>query len=84
MNLVKESDKAERPSVAAQPWTQPLFMIYDAGRDEAVPLTQARLDELIQAERQYGTMICAIRDSHHAYAERLGYSAKPFAPVRVK
>lgn len=62
-------------------WVQPLFMIYDVTSDEKVPLTQERLDKLIATERQYGMMICSIRDNHQAHAIMLGYNPKPFAEV---
>lgn len=62
-------------------WVQPLFMVYDIGTDQKVPLTQERLDQLLAAERQYGLMICGIRDSHEAHAIRMGFKAKPFADV---
>lgn len=57
------------------------FMVCSAMTDEMVPLTQERLNQLLAAERQYGQMICAIRDAHNAHTAALGYSPKPFADV---
>jgi len=65
----------------ARQWVQPLFMIYDIGTDEMVPLTKERLDQLIDVERQYGMMICDIRKSHESFAIRRGFKPQPFAKV---
>lgn len=57
------------------------FMIYDAIADEPVPLTQERLNQLIAAEQKYGRMIISIRESHEAFAKKLGFEPKPFREV---
>lgn len=57
------------------------FLVYSAMTDEMVPLTKERLNQLLATERQYGQMICAIRDAHNAHRAALGYSPKPFADV---
>lgn len=55
---------------------RPLFMVYSNATDQPEPLTQARLDELLATERQYGVMIVGIRESHVAHVKRLGYVPK--------
>lgn len=53
--------------------SQSLFTVYSVATDQPEPLTQARLDELLATERQYGMMIVGIRESHVAHVKRLGY-----------
>lgn len=60
-------------------WVQPLFMVYSIGTDEMVPLTQERLDALLDVERQYGTFINDIRKGHESLAARRGFTYRPFA-----
>lgn len=66
-------------TVDAKPWQQPLFMVYDVGTDERVPLTQERLDVLLRVERQYGMMISDIRKSHEALVTQLGGTPQSWA-----
>jgi hypothetical protein len=58
------------------PLKQPIFMIYDISTDEKIPLTQERLDKLIDTERQYGKVINAIRDMHNDFCETRGFRPK--------
>lgn len=37
------------------------FMVYNPGSDEMVPLTQNRLDELVDNERRYGFLVKSLR-----------------------
>lgn len=62
----------------ARQWIQPLFMVYDTGSDELVPLTQERLNSLIDCERTYGMMISEIKKSHFALVERHGNKPQPW------
>jgi hypothetical protein len=60
-------------------WVQPLFMVYDAGSDDRVPLTQERLDRLLLVERSYVEMVRVIKDSHAALVARFGGTPQPWA-----
>lgn len=62
----------------ARQWVQPLFMVYDVGTDELVPLTQERLDALTATEQQYGMLIRDIRNGHEAFANKRGWKAASF------
>lgn len=79
--ILSGMEREAQMHVDPKQWVQPLFMIYEAGTDQQVPLTQERLDQLIATEMQYGRLICHIRDSHAAHADRLGFKSNGFAPV---
>lgn len=66
----------------ARQWVQPLFMVYDIATDEMVPLTQERLNSLIDCERTYGMMISEIRKSHCALVERHGHKPAPWTGTK--
>lgn len=63
-------------NVDAKQWVQPLFMVYDVGTDEQVPLTQERLDQLTKTERQYGMLIMEIKRSHEAHLISMNITPK--------
>lgn len=63
----------------ARQWVKQLFMVYDVGTDERVPLTQERLDQLLAVERQYGMLMSDIRRSHDGFITKMGGTPKPWA-----
>ena len=65
-----------------QPWTQPLFMVYDMAANEKVPLTQERLDQLLLCERVYFDMVSGIRREHEHLVRNYGGTPQPWAEIR--
>lgn len=66
-----------------QPWTQPLFMVYDVNNDMRVPLTQERLDKMMVVEIAYGRLIMMIKDAHHDTVRSVGGMPKAWEDLEV-